>query len=357
MPNLIDTVKSLYTAFARGDIAAVLEMMADDVSWEYEGPAELPTSGIRRSPKGVAEFFSAAAAQSSDLKLEMTEFFSTDDAVAAFGRYRATVKATTGIRVDSPLAHYFKFRDGKISRFVQLSNTGAMVEAIHGRTASKSPADAAQVSENKRLINDYFRALSSSEKSPDAVGKYVVDNALAKHIADSEAAFPKYELLPEEIIGEGDLVVVRAEFRGVHRGPFAGIEPTGKSVSAGLIIIYKVQNGKIVNHWMQVDTFSTLQQIQNPEENVALVQRQLEAFGRSDINMLVDNCASDCEIHSPGPEIIPYSGTKKGHADIRAYFESLIGTQRNANLNVAQFFAQGNTVCYPIQSAFWALLT
>jgi predicted ester cyclase len=172
----------------------------------------------------------------------------------------------------------------------------------------------------------------------------VADEVLAKHIADSEAAFPNYELIAEEMAAEGDLVVVRGEFRGVHLGPFAGIEPTGKAVSAGLIIIYKVQNGKIVNHWMQFDTFSLLQQLQHPQQNVALVQRQLQAFGRADINALVENCASDCEIHSPGPEIIPYSGVMKGHAEIRDYFEKLIGTQSSVALSIGQMLSQGSTV-------------
>lgn len=344
MPSPIDTIKALFAAFAEGDMAAVLGMLTEDVSWEYEGPAEMLTAGIRHSRNGAMEFFSATAKQSSDLKLEVSEYFATEDAVAVFGRYQATVRAT-GIRVDSPLAQYFKLRDGKIARFVQLTNTGATLEAIHGRAAGSLPANAATLTENKRLITDYLNALSGKAKTADIVGKYVADDVLAKHIAASEAAFPEYELLAEEIFAEGDFVAVRGEFRGVQRGAFAGIAPTGKSVTAGLIIIYKVQSGKIVNHWMQFDTFGLLQQLQGDSQpTVGVVQRQLEAFGRSDINALVENCSSDCEIHSPGPEIIPYSGTMKGHAEIRGYFEKLIRTQSNANLSISQIVAQGNTV-------------
>lgn len=466
MANLTDTVKSLYAAFAQGNIAAIRGMMTEDVSWEYEAPSALATSGIWRSPSGVAEFFSAVASQSSDLNLQMTEFLATGDTVAAFGRYQATVKAT-GIRIDSPLAQYFQFRDGKIARFVQLSNTGAMLEAIHAPAASSAD-------ENKKLITEYLHALSGKEKTPDIVAKYVADEVLAKHIALNDAAFPNYEFLPEEMISQGDLVAVRAKIQGVHLGAFAGIEPTGKSVSVGLIIIYRVQNRKVVDHWLQFDMLSLLQQLSHPLEqivrdayaafgrgdidgymqpatadftfvvpgsggisgvwagkqglldlagkamalsagtfheevedvltnsrhavvlarhrftregspkdyqtahvyevrdgklarcfeqardpaafhdawgsaladqpNVALVVRQLEAFGRRDIDTLVDNCTVDCEINTPGPEIIPYAGMMKGHAQIRTYFDKLIGTQSNVSLNVDQFVAQGNTV-------------
>jgi predicted ester cyclase len=125
------------------------------------------------------------------------------------------------------------------------------------------------MNENKILITEYLRALSGQAKTPDIIGKYVADEALAKHIAEIEAAFPKYEFLAEQTIAEGDLIVVRAEFRGVQRGSFAGIEPTGRSVSAGLIIIYQVQSGKIVNHWLQFDTFSLLQQLQEAAQAVS----------------------------------------------------------------------------------------
>jgi ketosteroid isomerase-like protein len=65
----------------------------------------------------------------------MTEFLESDNAVAAFGRYQGTVQAS-GIRVDTPLAHYFMFREGKVIRHIQLSNTAAFLEAIRGRAAS-----------------------------------------------------------------------------------------------------------------------------------------------------------------------------------------------------------------------------
>jgi hypothetical protein len=138
MSDLITKVKGLYAAFSRGDIATILESVADDVSWEYEAPSEVLSAGVRHSPKEVAEYFSAIAGQIVDHSLEMADFFSGDDAVAAFGRYQGTIKST-GIRVDTPLAHYFKFRDGKVVRHVQLSNTGAILEAIRGRAMGATP--------------------------------------------------------------------------------------------------------------------------------------------------------------------------------------------------------------------------
>jgi predicted ester cyclase len=122
---------------------------------------------------------------------------------------------------------------------------------------------AANMIEPKTSITDYPRTLSGQPKTSELVGRYVSDERLAKHIADVEAAFPGYEIILEDLLAEGDNVVVRGNFNGIHRGPFAGIEPTGKSVSAGLIIIYAVANERIVDHWMQFDFFALLQQLQS----------------------------------------------------------------------------------------------
>lgn len=138
MSDLINKVKGFYAAFSRGDVASILANVADDISWEYDAPPEILSSGVRHSRKEVAEYFSAIADQSVDHHLEMTEFFVNDDAVAVFGRYQGTVKPS-GIRVDTPLAHYFKFRDGKVVRHIQVANTAAFLEAIRGRAAITTP--------------------------------------------------------------------------------------------------------------------------------------------------------------------------------------------------------------------------
>jgi hypothetical protein len=135
MADLINEVKEFYAAFIRGDIKRILESVADDVSWEYEAPPELVSAGIRHSRQEVAEYFSEIAKLWRDPKLQMTEFFSSGDAVAAFGRFQGTIQSS-GIRVDTPLAHYFKFRDGKVVRHVQLSNTASALEAVRGRAAT-----------------------------------------------------------------------------------------------------------------------------------------------------------------------------------------------------------------------------
>jgi predicted ester cyclase len=56
---------------------------------------------------------------------------------------------------------------------------------------------------------------------------------------------------------------VRGLFRGVQRGSFAGIPPSGKAVSARLIVIYRVEGGRIVEHWLQFDLSGVFKQLKS----------------------------------------------------------------------------------------------
>ena len=65
----------------------------------------------------------------------------------------------------------------------------------------------------------------------------------------------------EDQIAEGDKVVNRITFTGIHKGEYMGIAPTGKSVTITGISIQKIVNGKILEIWGIVDSLSLLQQI------------------------------------------------------------------------------------------------
>ena len=136
MSDLIKTVQDLYAAFGRGDVATILSKLSPDVSWEVEGPAEISITGIRRGPEAVKGFFQAIANDHADPKLVTTEYLSSADSVATFGRYQCTIKKT-GKRGDSPVAHLFKFRECKIVRFVDHIDTAAFVEAARSSAAAR----------------------------------------------------------------------------------------------------------------------------------------------------------------------------------------------------------------------------
>ena len=87
------------------------------------------------------------------------------------------------------------------------------------------------VENNTRMVNEYLAAISGVPKTPELVSRFVDDPELKEHVALFEAAFPRYELLAEDLVAEQDKVAVRATFNGRHRGEFQGLAPTGRQVS------------------------------------------------------------------------------------------------------------------------------
>ncbi|MEZ4861705.1 MAG: ester cyclase [Caldilineaceae bacterium] len=122
------------------------------------------------------------------------------------------------------------------------------------------PDAAAVATANKQFILDYFAALNQ-DKSPATVDKYMTDEVLKEHIVMFETAFPGYQLTAEEMVAQGDMVFVRTRFEGTHDGDLMGIAPTGKPVTIEIALTYRIENGKIVDHWMLADLLGVMQQI------------------------------------------------------------------------------------------------
>jgi predicted ester cyclase len=116
--------------------------------------------------------------------------------------------------------------------------------------------------ENKAFVKSYLEALSGKAKTPELVDQFVAEQALKDHIAGAEEGFPNYELIADHIVAEDDMVSVIGRFGGTHTGSFMGIPATGKSFSdVPIHITYKVEGGKIVDHWMLVDNAALMQQL------------------------------------------------------------------------------------------------
>ena len=75
------------------------------------------------------------------------------------------------------------------------------------------------------------------------------------------SAFPDFKATLDDIVAEGDRVVIRQTWSGTHQGEFMGVPPTGKRVSFGVIDILRVAEGKCQEHWGQMDTMALMQQL------------------------------------------------------------------------------------------------
>jgi predicted ester cyclase len=75
------------------------------------------------------------------------------------------------------------------------------------------------------------------------------------------AAFPDWHRTIEDIIAEGDKVVIRFTFRATHKGEYQGVPATGKQVKETGILIFRIASGKIVEVWEEADELGFMRQL------------------------------------------------------------------------------------------------
>lgn len=75
------------------------------------------------------------------------------------------------------------------------------------------------------------------------------------------AGFPDLHVNIQDQIAEANLVATRMTFAGTHTGNFQGIPPTGKSINVNGILVDRIANGKIAEHWSQFDAMGMMQQL------------------------------------------------------------------------------------------------
>lgn len=74
-------------------------------------------------------------------------------------------------------------------------------------------------------------------------------------------AFPDIHETTEEVIAEGHKVAARGFFTGTHNGEFMSVPATGKQIRVSYIAIYRVEDGRVVENWVQMDLLGLLQQL------------------------------------------------------------------------------------------------
>lgn len=124
------TIEGLYAAFGRGDVPFIIGALDSDVEWweaenfiyadknPYVGPNEVLT--------GV---FMRIASEWDGFVVSPENVLDAGDVAIGFGYYSGTCKATRK-EVRAQFAHFFSFRDGKVTKFQQYTDTAQFKEAV-----------------------------------------------------------------------------------------------------------------------------------------------------------------------------------------------------------------------------------
>lgn len=79
-------------------------------------------------------------------------------------------------------------------------------------------------------------------------------------------AFPDVRLTVQEVVREGDRLSARVLIEGTHKGEFAGIKPTGRTVKVTNFAMYRLQGDKIAEVWSLTDVALLRLQLTEPKK-------------------------------------------------------------------------------------------
>ena len=127
----------------------------------------------------------------------------------------------------------------------------------------------------KQLARDYFTAFLAADEAwwrkhiapgfrrhDPGLPFEVVGPDGVKRLADALLpGIPDLALPIEDVIAEGDKVVVRLRVRGTHGGELLGIPATGRTVDIGVLDLFQFRGEQLVEHWALLDNLGLLRQL------------------------------------------------------------------------------------------------
>src|SRR3954466_11214088 len=103
------------------------------------------------------------------------------------------------------------------------------------------------VSRAKEFIAEGFvshNTLDVAILGPDEYGQAVTT---------CRTAFPDLVTTIEDVFAVGDRIAVRGTDRGTHMGEYMGRPATGRKITSTWIEIFRLENGKAVEGWLETD--------------------------------------------------------------------------------------------------------
>ena len=126
-----DTVRAIYEAFGRGDVATILDNLDDHIEWETAVPvSDVPWLRARRGKASIVGFFEALAPLTIT-RFEPHTIFDGGDKVFVLIRFDATAGGRGYSFPDN--GHLWQFNPaGKVVKYDHITDTAQMIRMAKG---------------------------------------------------------------------------------------------------------------------------------------------------------------------------------------------------------------------------------
>jgi len=202
----------------------------------------------------------------------------------------------TGVQVTNTRIIIFRFADGKIVEAWEnydmlgvLQQIGVMPPTRQDYTwgaPSEVTGDPGNPETNKAIFQGMFDEVFKGNLNLDVIDElFAADYVMHDPVWPGEVKGPEgfkqwtgvmfepffsdSHIAAEDIIAEGDKVVVRWTWRATHTGEFMGIPPTGRQIAITGTTIHRFADGKFVESWVSYDSLGMIQQLTTPEWPIA----------------------------------------------------------------------------------------
>ena len=125
------TVQQVYGAFQRGDVPAIVALVADDVDWRNDAveSRECPWNGNFSGKAGLPGFFEAVGGELDIKVFDVKAMVAAGSSVAVWLRIESTVRKT-GRALRNDVVHFWSFNErGQITRYRHFNDTAAELAA------------------------------------------------------------------------------------------------------------------------------------------------------------------------------------------------------------------------------------
>jgi steroid delta-isomerase-like uncharacterized protein len=140
--------------------------------------------------------------------------------------------------------------------------------------ALASAAGAASPTPERQTVALWYQAFSQKEPKlldralapdwvdiPSAPGEPAGPEAAKAFLGRFTQTFPDLTITIEDVVQQGDKVVVRSRIRGTLHRPFLGATPSGQQLDIQAIDIHQLHDGRIARTWHSEDWMSGLRQL------------------------------------------------------------------------------------------------
>jgi len=115
--------------------------------------------------------------------------------------------------------------------------------------------DVAQAIFAKNCVTHQLRSGVSADAVPRG------PQAIKEHVTSWIASFPDLHFSIEQMLSEGDRVVMQLLMEGTHHGAWLGIPASGRKMQIRMFTVHRVAQGKIVEDWVLVESLGFFQQL------------------------------------------------------------------------------------------------